>query len=79
LYARVSGIIGAGDYMTRSFRVVAEQDEDGVFIVSAPTLRGCHSYGQTIEEALANLREAIELCLEDEQPGESSAFVGVRD
>jgi predicted RNase H-like HicB family nuclease len=74
-----AGIIVAGEHMSRHLPVVIEQDEDGVFIVSVPTLRGCHSYGQTIEEAMANLKEAVELCLEDEQPGESSRFIGVRD
>ncbi len=59
--------------------VVIEQDEDGVFIVSAPTLRGCHSYGHTIDEAMKNIAEAAVLCLQDEAPGETSRFVGVRD
>ncbi len=43
--------------------VVIEQDEDDVFIVSAPTLRGCHSYGKTLKEAMKNITEAILLCL----------------
>jgi predicted RNase H-like HicB family nuclease len=59
--------------------VVVEQDEDGVFIVSVPTLRGCRSYGRTIEEAMKNIAEAASLCLEDETPGGGAAFVGVRD
>ena len=46
--------------------VVIEQDEDDVFIVSAPTLRGCHSYGKTLEEAIENITEATALCLQDE-------------
>jgi predicted RNase H-like HicB family nuclease len=50
--------------------VVIEQDEDGVFIVSVPTLKGCHSYGDTIEEAMQNIAEAAALCLEDESPQE---------
>ncbi len=59
--------------------VVVEQDEDGVFIVSVPTLRGCHSYGHTLDEAMRNIAEAAALCLEDERPAKSSTFVGVRD
>ena len=35
--------------------VLIEQDEDGVFIVSAPTLRGCHSYGDTYDRFLTRL------------------------
>ena len=46
------------------FRVVIEQDEDGVFIASAPTLPGCHSQGATREEAKRNIAEAIEAYLE---------------
>ncbi len=43
--------------------VLIEQDEDGVFIVSIPTLRGCRSYGRTVEEAMRNIAEAAALCL----------------
>lgn len=43
--------------------VVIEQDEDGVFIHSIPTLRGCRSYGMTLDEAMANIKEAALLCL----------------
>lgn len=39
-------------------------DEDGWFVVSCPTIPGCASQGRTEEEALANIREAIQLCLE---------------
>lgn len=59
--------------------VVVEQDEDGVFIVSIPTLRGCRSYGHTLEEAMTNIAEAAALCLEDEEPATGTTFVGVRD
>lgn len=44
--------------------VTIERDEDGVFVVSCPSIPGCHSQGATREEALANIKEAIELCLE---------------
>lgn len=42
------------------FRVVIEQDEDGVFVVSCPTLPGCISQGKTRVEAKANIKEAIQ-------------------
>lgn len=41
------------------FRVIIEQDEDGVFVVYCPTLPGCVSQGKTREEAQANIKEAI--------------------
>lgn len=47
-----------------NFRVIVEQDEDGVFVASAPAVPGCHSQGKTYEEAIKNIKEAIELCLE---------------
>ena len=59
--------------------VLIEQDEDGVFIVSIPVLRGCRSYGLTLDEAMKNVTEAAALCLEDEKPSAQAAFVGVRD
>lgn len=59
--------------------VVVEQDEEGTFIVSVPTLTGCRSYGYTLEEAMRNIVEAAELCLDDETPSSHTTFVGVRD
>jgi predicted RNase H-like HicB family nuclease len=42
------------------FRVVIEQDEDGRFVASYPTLPGCLSDGATIPEALRNIADAVE-------------------
>lgn len=42
-----------------------EQDKDGVFIVSCPVYKGCRSYGYTIDEAIENITEAIEVCYEE--------------
>jgi predicted RNase H-like HicB family nuclease len=53
------------------FRVVLQQDEDGMFIVEVPSLPGCISQGKTRAEALENIREAIEEYLESlKQHGE---------
>ncbi len=41
------------------FAITIEQDEDGVFVASCPTLPGCHSQGKTRKEAIANAKEAI--------------------
>ena len=46
------------------FTVTLDRDEDGVRIVECPSIPGCVSQGRTREEALANIREAIRLCLE---------------
>lgn len=57
---------------TRQFEVLLEPDEDaGGFTVWCPQLRGCVSEGQTREEALANIKEAIELWLEAADPAEN--------
>ena len=45
-------------------RVVLEASEEGGYTVYVPSLPGCISEGETEEEALANIREAIELYLE---------------
>ena len=60
------------------FPVLLEQDENGIYIVSCPSFKGCHSYGKTIEEAMENIHEAIELCLEDEKPKVINRFIGFR-
>lgn len=66
--------------MRKHYPVVIEQDEDGVFIVECPCLDGCRSYGRTIDEAMENIREAIEVCLDGpEQAQPLTSFIGVRD
>ncbi|MDP6156715.1 MAG: type II toxin-antitoxin system HicB family antitoxin [Candidatus Thermoplasmatota archaeon] len=53
------------------YKVIMEPDENGGYIVTCPSFTGCYSQGDTIEEALANIREAILLCIEDiEEEGE---------
>ncbi len=54
------------------YTVILEREPDGGYVVSAPALPGCISQGDTREEALANIREAIELYIEDcEASGET--------
>lgn len=52
---------------SRNFPVVTSRGEDGWYIVQCPTLPGCATQGKTLDEALANIREAIELCLEERE------------
>jgi predicted RNase H-like HicB family nuclease len=47
------------------FKVILEPEPDGGYVVSCPSLRGCYSEGETVEKALANIKEAVELVLED--------------
>ena len=46
-------------------QVIIEAEEEGGYHVYCPSLPGCHSQGETIDEALANIKEAIELYIED--------------
>lgn len=47
-----------------NFTVTVDRDEDGVWITECPSIPGCVSQGMTKDEALENIKEAIELCLE---------------
>jgi predicted RNase H-like HicB family nuclease len=58
--------------MVRKVSVLIEQDEHGCY-AWCPELKGCQSEGKTIEESLANIREAIELFLETLSAEERSA------
>lgn len=59
--------------------VIVETDEDGMYIVSCPVFNGCYSYGKTIEEAIDNIREVIEICKEENKPAEFNRFIGFRE
>lgn len=48
----------------KNFFVLFEQEKDGGYSVSVPSLPGCFSQGDTFEEATKNIKEAIELYLE---------------
>jgi antitoxin HicB len=47
------------------YTVLLEREEDGGYVVSVPALPGCVSQGDTRPQALANIREAMELYIED--------------
>jgi len=47
------------------YTVVLEQEQDAGYVASVPALPGCVSQGDSRDEALANIREAIELYLDD--------------
>ena len=49
-----------------NIKVVIEPGEDGYFVARVPALKSCWSQGRTKEEALQNIREAIDLYLEPE-------------
>lgn len=50
--------------MTYRYTTIFEPQADGGFHAYCPALRGCHSEGDTLEEATANIREAVEAYIE---------------
>jgi predicted RNase H-like HicB family nuclease len=46
------------------FIITIDRDEDGVWVVECPSIPGCVSQGDTKDQAVENIKEAIELCLE---------------
>lgn len=61
------------------FLVTIEQDEDGYFVVDCPALPGCISQGQTRDEALTNIKEAILISLETRRAQGLPDHVEVRE
>ena len=68
-----------------NYRVIIEQDEDGVFVASVPALQGCYTEGDTFEEALENIRDVIRLHLKARKergilPDDSrTEFIGIKN
>jgi predicted RNase H-like HicB family nuclease len=62
----------------REFYVVIEKDEDGYLVGEVPQLQGCYSQGKTLDELMTNIKEVIQLCLEDETNQPGSEFVGIQ-
>ncbi len=72
-----SGVIKVIGCVLMKFRVIIREDpEDGGYVVSCPAIPGCHSQGETLEEALDNIKDAISGCIEvlnervTQRPGE---------
>ena len=63
----------------REFYIIIEEDEDGSLVGEAAGLKGAHSFGSDFAELMTNMREVIELCLEDEDAAElEMEFAGVQ-
>lgn len=67
-------------YMEKKrFPIIIEQDEDGYYIVNCPLFKGCHTYGETIAEALENIKEVVEICLDENKIESLNKFIGYRE
>ncbi len=49
---------------SHNYRILLRKEPEGGFTVTVPVLQGCISYGETIDEAIKNAKEAIELYIE---------------
>jgi predicted RNase H-like HicB family nuclease len=67
----------------QKFMIVIEEDEDGVYIGTVPELKGCYSYGETPDEVMKNIKEAIQTHLELLKKGRkelpTAKFTGVQE
>ena len=61
----------------QEFYVIIERDEDGLFVGEVPQLKACYSQGETIDELMNNIKEVVELCLEEQDETPLLEFVGV--
>ncbi len=68
-----------GGNMKKHFPIIIEQDKNGIYIVECPLFKGCRSYGHNIEEAVENIKEVIEVCVEEETIEDKPIFIGIRD
>ncbi|MTJ53505.1 type II toxin-antitoxin system HicB family antitoxin [Anabaena sp. UHCC 0253] len=62
----------------KEFYVVIERDEDGIYIGEVPQLKACYSQGETINELMKNIKEVIEMCLEELEEESITEFIGVQ-
>ena len=60
------------------FYLLIKDDQEGGFIGIAPELKGCLSYGFTLDELVSNMEEAILLCLQDGDDAANPAFFGIQ-
>ena len=57
--------------MTRPFNVIIERDTEGYYVASIPELPACHTQAKSLDTLMKRVQEAIQLCLEVEDPLQS--------
>ncbi len=63
--------------MKREFTVVVQRESVGWYVASVPELRGCHTQARSLDDLMERTREAIVLCLGDDE-SESGDFVAIQ-
>ena len=65
--------------MKKDFNVIIEKDVEGFYIASVPALKGCHTQAKSLDVLMERIKEAIELCLENQsEPIYPIDFIGVQ-
>ena len=64
--------------MPRELYVVIEKDEDGFYVGEVPQLKACYAQGRTLDQLMDNIREVIDLCLEENNDVIFPEFIGVQ-
>ncbi len=49
------------------FPVFVQKDDDGCYFIECPIFKSCYTQGRTVEEAIENIKEVIDLCLEERE------------
>lgn len=68
-----------------NYRVIVEQDEDDVYVASVPSVQGCYTEGNTYEEAVKNIEDALKLHLKAKESKSktfddtSTEFIGIKN
>lgn len=63
----------------KKFTVLIERDEDGYFVATVPSLRGCHTQAKSLDTLMKRVREVIALCLEEDDSGAGALeLVGIQ-
>lgn len=53
--------------LTYNLPILVEKDEEGFYVVECPLFQGCYTQGKTLDEALENIKEVIDLVLEERE------------
>ena len=65
--------------MKKEFNVIIEKDNEGLYIASVPSLKGCHTQAHSLDQLMERIKEAIELCLEiEEEKITNFDFIGMQ-
>ncbi len=67
---------------TTHLPLIIEQDEDNMYIITCPTFKGCHSQGKSVEQALENIKEVIDMCIDElkvKRYKPHNRFIGFRE